>query len=262
MLYKIHLKDIFMIFVLFFILNFVSIGVAHATSPISQIGSPVVTKGELGIESRFGYTEDGNTPQDDNRVFTRQHFNYGFTDWYATRLIFRQNKFNNDAFEYNLVGFENHFQFTDRKIEGFDSGMRIVYIANHHNFGSDILENRYLLQLPIYDDWQYRFHGIFTYTLENNPNHDVNFEMRHQLTYRINMLPKYLHQTNIGLETFNFLNALDNSGNYQDQNHQLGTILRSNLNNNYYFQTHYRFGITDDSADKIFGISIGKKFDL
>jgi hypothetical protein len=119
--------------------------ISYATSPISQVGSPVVTKGELATESRFGFTRDSHDSNEDKRLLIRQHINYGFNDWYATRFIIRQNKFNNDTIEHQLVSLENHFQFTDHTIDGFDSGMRLTYIDSDDNFGENVLENRYLL---------------------------------------------------------------------------------------------------------------------
>ncbi len=234
----------------------------HATSPISQVGSPVVTKGELATEARFGFTRDSRDFDDDKRLFMRQHINYGFNDWYATRFIIRQNKFNNDTVEHQLVSLENHFQFTDHNIDGFDSGMRLTYIDNHDNFAENILENRYLLQVPFMNEWQYRLHSIFNYSLADNPDNDVEFEIRNQITRKIKFLPELLKQESIGIETFHNLNKIDNSENYDDQNHQLGVLSRGNFNNHMYYQTHYRIGISDSSADHLIGFMIGKKFDL
>jgi hypothetical protein len=78
--------------------------------------------------------------------------------------------------EHQLLAWENHVQFTDKDTHGFDSGIRIIYVDTHDNYGTNVLENRYLLQIPFLTDWQYRFNGIFSYALGNNYNNDVVFD--------------------------------------------------------------------------------------
>jgi hypothetical protein len=112
------------------------------------------------------------------------------------------------------------------------------------------------------NEWQYRLHSIFSYSLADNPDNDIEVEIRNQLTRKIKLLPDFLKQESIGIETFHNLNQIDNSENYDDQNHQLGVLSRGNFKNHMYYQTHYRFGISDTSADHLIGVMIGKKFDL
>jgi hypothetical protein len=163
---------------LFYIFIFIFIfSKAHAISPISQIGSPIITKGELAFEYRTGITtDDNNNSSNHQRVFMRQHINYGISDDYATRIVIRQNKFKGNSMEHQLLAWENHVQFTDKDTHGFDSGIRIIYVDTHDNYGTNVLENRYLLQIPFLTDWQYRFNGIFSYALGNNYNNDVVFD--------------------------------------------------------------------------------------
>ncbi|MFT6213120.1 MAG: hypothetical protein ACJARD_001253, partial [Alphaproteobacteria bacterium] len=205
---------------------------ANATSPISQIGSPSIEKGKLSLEARFGLTTDADNARNDQRVFTRQHIHYGFTDWYAGRIILRQNKFKGQAIESRLTGFENHFQLTHQKKHGFNSGIRLSYFESYNNLGSNTAQARYLLQVPFADKWQYRFHGIFDYALENNANDNVNFQMRHHVSRTLNLLPNYLRKTSIGLETFNDFDTLGNTPNYHQQTHQVGTLFRGIVKNN------------------------------
>jgi hypothetical protein len=251
---------IFIFSLSFFIMFFSKV---YAVSPISQIGSPIVTKGELAIESRTGITADADeTSANHHRIFMRQHINYGVTDDYATRIVLRQNKFRNNNTEHSLVAWEHHFQFTDKEHHGFDSGMRIIYVDTHDNYGKNVWENRYLLQTPFGADWQYRFNGIFSYQTGNNPNGDIGFEMRHQIVTPARFLPSFFEHASIGFEVFNYLNTLANSGHYDSQNHQIGGILRGNLKNSFYMQTHYRVGISNQSPDHILGFSVGKKFNF
>jgi hypothetical protein len=252
----------YLFFSIFFTL-IVFLSEACAMSPISQVGSPIVTKGELAFESRTGITDDADsTSSDDNRIFMRQHINYGISDDYGTRIVIRQNKFKDEALEHQLLSWENHFQFTDKSTHGFDSGMRIIYVDTHDNYGTNVLENRYLLQIPFLTDWQYRFNGIFSYTLGRNPNDDIGFEMRHQIVKKAIFLPSFFEHGSFGVETFNYLNTIRDSRRYDMQNHQFGGIFRGNLKDNFYLQTHYRIGISNQSPDHLLGFSIGKKFNV
>lgn len=230
---------------------------AHAASPIGNAGTAKTDKGALSAEWRGGFTRDG----DDKRFQMRQHVDYGFSDWYALRLITAQDKRDGDNMEHRSFTFENRIQFIEREKHGWDGGIRLGYGHSDGDKTPHELDFRLMAQIPFgrEKDWELRHNTILEHDIGEDSRNGAFLELRNQITKEIDG-PSYVKSLRLGLEMFNDFGRLRDSDGFGSQDHQLGPVLKASFKNGFYIQTGYRAGLSDDAADHLFKLFAGKKF--
>lgn len=232
----------------------------YASSPISHVGGATVNEGQSSVEMRFGYTEDGGNTSDDRRLRMRQHFDYGFNDWYALRLITAQDKRDGDNLEHQAVTIENRFQLIEKRDYGWDGGIRLIYAQSDGDKTPHEIEMRFLAQVPIAKHWEFRHNTMIEHNIGNDAENGLLLEFRHQLMREIEAPHHSLKSFDVGVEMFNDFGRLSELSGYSDQDHQFGPVIKGTFTNDLFFQTGYRAGISNGSANHVFSLAIGKKF--
>jgi hypothetical protein len=233
---------------------------SYASSPISHVGGATVNEGQSSVEFRLGYTQDEENNANDNRLRMRQHFDYGFNDWYALRIIAAQDKRDGESFEHQAVTIENRFQLIERRDHGWDGGIRLIYTQSDGDKTPHEIEMRFLAQVPIAKHWEFRHNTMIEHDIGDDAENGILLEFRHQLTREVEPPHPLLTSFDVGVEIFNDFGRLNRLSGYSAQDHQFGPVAKGTFTNDVFFQTGYRAGISDAGANHVFALSIGKKF--
>lgn len=234
---------------------------AHAGSPTSNVGSTKVDKGVLYLDSRFGFTLAEDSGSNDSRLRLRQHVDYGFTDWYAFRILTAQDKRRGDNLEHSSFTLENRFQFIERSKHGWDGGVRLLYSHSDGDKTPHELDFRLMAQVPFGRDkkWEYRHNTIFEHDIGPDSRHGIILELRQKISKSVTP-PPYLKSLRFGIEMFNDFGRLRDTQGFNSQDHQIGPLLKASFKNGVYLQTGYRTAFSDDGTDHVIKLFLGRKF--
>jgi hypothetical protein len=235
-------------------------GGAWASSPTSSVGSSTVNAGEATAEFRFGYSQDEAARPEQNRYRARQQLDYGFTDSYAFRVIFLQDKRDHDNWEHNYVTLENRFQLIERETHGWDGGFRFSYTQSDGDKSPNGVEFRLVSQVPFWQVWEWRQNTIFGHEVGPDATDGINFELRNQITRRFEAKGTGLGPIRVGLEMFNDFGNLRQLQGYDAQDHQFGPVLAGNLSHGFFYQIGYRYGISESGTAHTTKFYLGRKF--
>ena len=234
---------------------FVVMAGSASAQTVSGVSGASVTKGKLEVEGRVGFQSDSDSDSQDNRLQSRLHFDYGVTDWWAPRLIIRQDKRSGDSYEHAGLTWENRFQFTDRKETGVDLGGRFSYTLADGDKKPDDFSWRFI-QAFTPDEaglWDVRFNQIFSTDVGAEREDDLTFEWRARATRDMSDTIK------LGLESFNRFGDITESTSYSEQNHTVGPVLIGKTPW-FSYETGYRAGISEGAADHAVRLFIKKSF--
>ena len=241
-------------------LPFAFIHSAHAGSPIGNAGTAVANEGEFSYELRMGYLFDEENPGEDNRFRMRQHIDYGFTDWYAVRIVAEQDRRDGDSLDFTGLAIENRFQIFEKRKHGWDGGVRFIYIFGTSPGEPDEVDTRLIANVPIGDNWAFRHNTIIEHEVGDNAADGFLLELRTQLMRDLPFKPSGFEKISLGAEMFSDFGELERAGAFDDQNHQIGPVMKANFRGGAYLQFGYRAGISDDAPDHLLKLFIGKKF--
>ncbi len=233
---------------------------AIAASPVSNVGTSKVDAGALSIEQRMGYTLDTPQESDHKRFRMRQHLDYGWSDWYATRFVVEQDRRHADNLEHYSVSIENRFQLFEKNSDGWDGGIRLIYGQRDGDKTPNEIDIRLMAQVPFGDGYEWRHNSVFEHDIGENAQSGIAFELRNQITAPTPIKSNYIKSLRLGVEMFNDFGRLKELSGYDNQDHQIGPVAKIKLDHGVYIQTGYRKGISQSSTDHLFKFFIGKDF--
>lgn len=237
-----------------------SLSSAHAASPIGNAGTAVANKGEFSYELRMGYQFDEDNPREDGRFRVRQHIDYGFSDWYAVRIVAEQDRRDGDELDFTGLTIENRFQIFEKDEHGWDGGVRAIYIFGTSPGDPDEVDVRLIANVPVGDNWSFRHNTILEHEIGDNAADGVLMELRTQMVRDFRPNDSFFSKVSVGVEMFSDLGELNNVGSFDDQNHQIGPVVKANFGKGAYLQFGYRAGLSDDAPDNILKLFLGRKF--
>ena len=212
-----------------------------------KVYSPIVEKGEMGIEVLGNKTIDDDAEQDDFQ-YHELEFEYGVTDWWATSITTSLIKPAEESLKYNIIGWENTFQFTEQGKYWLDPGVHFELEFDDEGDEPDIFEVRVLFEktLPEYQ-----------HTL------NVNFEQQFgsaadestELEYIWRSRKKITEHTSIGFEAYGVMGEIKDFAPLQEQQHIIGPAVYNVFHiGPIEIESHlvWMFGLTEDSADHTF----------
>ncbi len=233
---------------------------SFAASPIGNVGTAKADEGAFSSEIRFGYTLDEDGDSNDGRFRMRQHVDYGFTDWYAVRIVAEQDKQPGEDFDFRGLAIENRFQFFERRRHGWDGGVRVIYGIGAGGGQPDEIDIRFIANTPIGEDWEWRFNTVVEHEIGGNADDGVALELRNQLTRGIGDFIPGTEKTRLGVEMFNDFGNLRDDTPFSAEDHQLGPVMKTQFANGVYLQAGYRAGLSDDAPNHLLKLFIGRKF--
>jgi hypothetical protein len=226
-------------------------------SPVSHTGNPDVVKGQLSTEFRIGSTADDENTRQNNRVFTRQHIDYGVTDHHAFRVGWNQQKLDNDSFQHTDFRLEHRFHFLKKELYGFDMGSRLIYVNNSGD-SPDSARFRIMTQVDIAPSWVATNDIFFMHDVGEGAESRIAYDIRSQLMHRLDYRSNWIDSAQAGIEVFNNIGRLDTS--YSEQFHSVGAIANIGFTNDMYIVTAYHRGISEAHPDDTFKLSLGRRF--
>lgn len=232
-------------------------GQVYAGSPTSFVSGPGVTKGATTFEGRAGYSWDDGTNNDD-RIQVREHFDHGFTDWYALRFIVAQDKRKGDNLAHDDFTVENRIQLFNKADDGWDGGFRFSYTKG--DTSPDNIGVKLIGQFNFAENWQARHNISFSHHVGEDAADGMTFSLRHQITRDFTPQGRGLDSLRAGVEVFNDFGNLSTQSGYSDQDHQIGPVMKGGFGNGYAFETGYRIGVSDASRDHLVKFGLSKTF--
>lgn len=180
----------------------------------SSVFSPNVTKGASDVEYRLGYEPEGDA------LAQRIHYQYGITDTLRLRGIVQFNQSDTESFGFQYFRQETQWQFLKEAVDGWDSALRfeIQIPDNSHLPYRARLGWTGLVNLD--ENWQLRGNALLG--KEFGPDRDPGFgpEGRAQISRKLN---KHIR---LAVDWFGDFNDTEDIGSYEEQEHQLGPLLK------------------------------------
>lgn len=227
---------------------------------MSGVSGAGVDKGKASVEWRSGYALDGRDASGDKRFRMRQHLDYGFTDWYALRLVVAQDKRQGDDLEHQAVSLEHRVQFFERENDGWDGGFKLIYSHNDGDKTPHEVAVRFMAGIPVAGGWELRHNTNLSHELGPDSEDGLALEWRHQISREMECRPDGIKKWSLGLELFTDLGRLNALSGYDAQDHQIGPALTATLENGMFFQVGYRAGLSRSSPDHLMKFFVGKTF--
>lgn len=221
---------------------------AHASSPVSDVGSAIVEAGRTSVEWRMGGTEDSA----DTRLRTRAQIDHGFNDWYALRVVALQDRREGDSYEHDAFIIQNRFQLIEKKDYGFDAGVRLVYTKKDGDKTPDDVDVALLTQVP-FGNYEWRSNAIFEREVGADQSPGLILELRNQITYDFGAFAA-------GIDLFSDFGKLRDSNGWSRAAHDMGPVIKGNVTDAVYYQAGYRAGLSEGAADHLFKFFIGMHF--
>ena len=233
---------------------------AIAASPTSNVSGPRVSKGKFDTEARFGHsTKRETTPHARDYKF-RQHIDYGFTDFYAFRLVVAQQNPDNDNFEHSKLGFENRFHIVKKEDAGWDFGARLFYDQKDGDKSPHEIGVNLISEIPFADDWRLRTNVILSNQIGENAQGGSLAVIRNKIVRKISANSQSIKNIELGLAMFNDFGKFNNLDGYETQKHELRPVIKFSFRNGFYTRMGYGFGISDGNPDRNIQFNVGRKF--
>ena len=217
---------------------------ATARANTSSVFSPTVSDGERSLEYRASYVPSENGS---GYVFGhRLHFQHALNERTRWRLIGFQGGPSDDI-EFRYVRGELQHQIHEKSIHekshsGWDSAIRLeLQVATQSG-----LPDRFRIGWTGKKNvsrWEFRANALADREFGSNPDSGIGLETRLQTTYAMG------ERTRLGIEMFSDFNTTSNMGRFDDQEHQLGPILKTALTRGLRAEVSYLFGISDPAPD-------------
>lgn len=233
-----------------------------AGSPVSNVGTAKVTEGKANVEARIGFSQDDNNGSNDERLRIREHFDYGFNDWYAMRLVVAQDKRRGDSLQHSGIGIENRFQLIEKRNHGFDAGFRLIYTHADGDKTPHEVDLRVMANVPFGEDeqWMWRTDSAWEHDVGENAESGISLGLRNQVTYKIIPESSSINNLQYGVEMFNSFGRLKNLNGYSNQDHQIGPVMKADFSNGAFVQAGYRTGISKSATDHLVKLFLGARF--
>lgn len=166
------------------------------------------------------------------------------------RLILLQSGNENNNLEFRYLRWEGMWQFLEDEEVGWDSALRFeVQLAD-----TDDLPSRVRLawssKWDLDSNWQFRTNVLTKHQFGEDAGDGYFLEGRAQLTR------KWTANTRIGVDWYGDFNTIEDIGSFDEQEHQLGPLLKFDLDENWGGQAGVLLGVSDAAADSEFRLHL------
>ena len=204
----------------------------------SSVFSADVKKGDPSMEYRSGYDPDSND------FAHRIHYQYGFSESWRMRLILLQSKNALDDLEFRYARWEGQWQFLEDEEAGWDSALRFeVQLADFDDVPSRV-RVAWTGKKDLNEDWQVRGNFLTGHQFGEKSNDGFLLESRAQISRKLN------NQWRFAIDYYGDMNTTKDIGSFDDQEHQLGPLLKFSFNDGFTGNFGALYGISDGAPDK------------
>ena len=223
---------------------------AVAFANTSTVFSPDVTAGERALEYRTSYVpEDGASPD----VFAhRLHYQQAFNDAWRARIIGVQRSVDGRSLEYRYTRLEVQWQYLEDQDAGWDAGLR--FEAQVGDESPDRFRIAWTGKVDLDNGWQLRANALVGRQFGTGAASGLQLETRAQVTRKVRP------GMSLGLELFSDLNTTAETGSFDEQEHQLGPVLKASAGNKWSLFAGYLAGISDAADDSDWRFMVIREF--
>ncbi len=212
-----------------------------------KVYSPIVVKGRLGLEF-LGNTTIDDDEDKDGFQYHELELEYGVTDWWATSITTSLINPTDESLRYNILGWENTFQFTEQGKYWLDPGFHLELEYEDEHDKPHRLEMRFLFEKTL---TEYQHTLNINFEQEFGRPSDESIELEYIWRSVKNITPHF----GIGFEAYGSMGEIKNFDPLQEQQHIIGPAVYNEFEfGEMEIETHlvWMFGLTDESADNTF----------
>lgn len=223
---------------------------ALAAANTTTVFSPDVDEGEREAEYRASFVpEDEPAPE----VFAhRLHYQQAFNESWRARVLVAQRSVGGGSLDLNYTRLEVQWQFLEDEDAGWDAALRFEAQAG------DESPNRFRVvwtgKVDLEGGWQLRANAFVGRQTGAGAAPGLLLETRAQVTRSIG------NGMRLGVEMFNDMNTTADTGSFDDQEHQLGPVLKAKFGGDWSLLAGYLFGLSDAADDGNFRLMFTRGF--
>ena len=209
-----------------------------------KVYSPIVDKGEIGIEV-LGNTTFDNDNDVDGFQYHELEFEMGVTDWWASSITASLIKLAEEDLKFNIIGWENTFQFTEDGKYWLNSGVHLEVEFDDESNEPNVFELRVLFEKTI---------ASCQHTLNINFEQEFGSEAKEstELEYIWRSKKEISQALSVGFEAYGSPGEIKAFEPLQEQQHIIGPAIYKAFDVfGQEIETHltWLFGLTDESTD-------------
>ena len=215
-----------------------------APANTSTVFGPGVDAGARALEYRLSLE-----PEDDGdaEVFThRLHYQQAFNDSWRGRVIVNQRAVGGGDLDVRYSRLELQWQFLESETHGWDSALRYEIQVATQGGNPDRFRLAWTGSVDVTQRWQLRGNFLTGHEFGANADDGLLMEARAQASYALR------DSLRLGVEVFSDLNTTANPGGFDEQEHQLGPILKAGLGRGWSLNAGYLRGISAAAPDDTF----------
>lgn len=223
-------------------------GVAAANT--STVFSPDVDDGEREAEYRVSFVpEDEPAPE----VFShRLHYQQAFNDSWRARVLVAQRSVGGGSLDLSYTRLEVQWQYLEDEDAGWDAALR--FEAQAGDEGPNRFRAVWTGKIDLDGGWQLRANALVGRQTGAGAAPGLLLETRAQVTRSVG------NGMRLGVEMFNDLNTTADTGSYDEQEHQLGPVLKAKIGGDWSLFASYLFGVSDTADDGDFRLMVTRAF--
>jgi len=212
-----------------------------------KVYSPIVEKGEMGLEILGNTTVDNNNTKDGFQ-YHELEYEYGVTDWWATSITASLIKPSQESLKYNILGWENTLQFFEQGKYWLDPGVHFELEFDDENDKPKVFEMRLLFEKT---SENYQHTANLNFEQQFGSKADESTELEYIWRSRFVVTEEFA----IGFEAYGAMGEIKDFSPMENQEHIIGPAIYNEFKiGNIEIESHlvWMFGLTEDSADNTF----------
>ncbi len=199
------------------------------------VSGPKVTAGEQAVEYRVAWvSETGGFAH-------RLHYQHAVSDRLRFRIVALQNNAGGDL-RFRSAAIESQYQFI-KNTHGWNSAIQLQGRVPDGNDGPGRVRIAWINSIDLAQDWEIRAVLLGAREIGDNARDGIWLETRSEATYNLG------RSYHLGAQLFNSYNSTANMGNFNDQSHAVGPVLKGKLGKRAGFNLSALFGLSDRAPD-------------
>lgn len=226
-------------------------GPANATKTVT---SPYVTKGELELKWKGGYTHDDDDQGDDGAWAQKATVEYGVTDRFQVEAEAEvENPGDSDNTDLTALALEGKIELTEQGQYWVDVGLKGAYEFNLAD-GADKVEAKLLLAKDT-GKLHHRANLILEREVGNESDDETDFGVAVSSRYKMSKMFEP------GVELYSDFGSLSDSSDFDDEDHRMGPVAYGKLGE-FKYEAGYLFGLSDSAPDGMLKAVVSYEWNL
>lgn len=218
-----------------------------AAQNTSGVSGPVVKPGERAVEYRMAFRPEGDG------FAHRLHYQQSFGTWRG-RIIVTQSNSGPEGLEFRSVKLEVLKQFVRSDGDGWNSAVRFDGKVPVDGDGPGLARVAWLNSVDFAGGWQARGNIYLGREIGDFASDGLTLETRAEATREIR------ERLRLGAQLFSDFNTTAAPGDFDEQSHQIGPVLKYKTNAGLKFELSALFGASRTAPDADLRLFVGYSF--